>query len=557
MKKNNSIFLRAYNTLCSHPRIVTAAFFAVILFCGLFFAKDYGIGWDDTNEQEILNSNIKAYARLFYGEDSGKYAYFSEVTDIGESIERDHGTAAYYPFSALLCLINGRPDAPFRELYIFKHMYTFLIFAGGLFCMYLTVKRLTGRRLAAYFSAALLFFSPRFFAESTFNTKDIVLAALVLMTIWFGIRLTDTGKHRFAVGFAVCCAFAANTRIIGFWLAALTGVLYIATMCAKKSFRSYLPAVATSVLVFCFVYYIITPAAWENPVAQIKYTLDSSADFSRWSNRVLYMGELYSPVGNPLPRHYIPVMLALTMPPVTVLLMLWGVAASVRGIIRRGENAKHYAYVLTFMLLPLVFYFVKGSNVYNSWRHFYFIAGPLMILAGEGIRILLSMKKDVFRRIAAGVVSAQLVASGLVIALNHPYEYGYYNLIAGKNVHERYELDYWNVSAMNAMITLVDKCWDGETLYIQSNDYNSNDGLVKGYEMLPAEYREKLKFSDITRKGDGTYYLVNCMYNRIMQLNTEKNLGYNIEPYIDYDAVHDEVVSVECCGNKLMSIYKT
>lgn len=355
--------------LRSHPRISVLIFFSVIIFCGLFFAKDYGIGWDDINEQEILDSNMKPYVKILFGADSPEYAAYNNIAGISESVERDHGVAVYYAFSALVYLF-AREGLPFRSFYILKHMYTFLIFAGGLFCLYLTVKRLTGRRLPAYFSTALMFFSPRFFAESTFNTKDLVLTSLVLMSIWFAVRLADTAKHRYAAGFGIVCALATNTRIIGFWLAALAGILYIAVMCAKKSFRQYLPAAISTVLIFCAVYYIVTPAAWENPVAQLKYTIESSADFSRWANRVLYMGDIYSPVHNPLPPHYIPLMLALTTPPVTVLLMLWGIAASVIKIVRRSETAPYYLFILTFMAAPLMFYFIKGSNVYNSWRTF-------------------------------------------------------------------------------------------------------------------------------------------------------------------------------------------
>lgn len=178
-----------------------------------------------------------------------------------------------------------------------------------------------------------------------------------------------------------------------------------------------------------------------------------------------------------------------------------------------------------------------------------------MIMAGEGISVLISDMRTVVKRAAAGIISAQLLISVIGIALSHPYEYGYLNFFAGKNAHERYELDYWNVAAMNALMTLADQYYSGTALYVRAPDYNSNDGLVKGYYMLPDSYREKVHLASAEVKDGKTYILVNYMYQRIIQLNTERSYGYPIEPYRDYAAEMEALVTVESYGNKMMIIY--
>ena len=87
------------------PRWAVVLFFAAFLLFGLFTAADYGAPWDEQDEMDILRMNLWEYARAFGLDESafekraalGSDLTISVLTPISESIEQDHGIAAFYP----------------------------------------------------------------------------------------------------------------------------------------------------------------------------------------------------------------------------------------------------------------------------------------------------------------------------------------------------------------------------------------------------------------------------------------------------------------------------
>ena len=92
------------------PRWAVALFFAAFLLIGLFTAADYGPTWDEQDEMDILRMNLWEYSR-FFGLDESAYEKraanasgltISALTSISESIEQDHGIAAFYPMAGVV-----------------------------------------------------------------------------------------------------------------------------------------------------------------------------------------------------------------------------------------------------------------------------------------------------------------------------------------------------------------------------------------------------------------------------------------------------------------------
>lgn len=102
-------------------------------------------------------------------------------------------------------------------------------------------------------------------------------------------------------------------------------------------------------------------------------------------------------------------------------------------------------------LIPLGYVILSGTPVYNGWRHFYFAYMAILFLVAQGISWLLNkLKSPKIKKWLIVILSTYVffLATGIVIA--YPYEYAYYNVLAGKNVEERYELDYWDMSFKQA-----------------------------------------------------------------------------------------------------------
>ena len=103
------------------PRWAVCAFFAVFLALGLLTAADYGPSWDEQTEMDILRMNLWEYARVL-GLDESRFETLAArqgplsietLRPISQSIEQDHGTAAFYPFGwvVLDLSLTGRSKA--------------------------------------------------------------------------------------------------------------------------------------------------------------------------------------------------------------------------------------------------------------------------------------------------------------------------------------------------------------------------------------------------------------------------------------------------------------
>jgi len=476
-----------------------AVLFSLLTIVGLLTAGDYGLPLDGPSERVILQENIKEYYCLLFGEDSEKVQGYDAlgVQRITESIEMDHGQAAYYLAVPLFRLKNTDP-------YLFNvlwHMYTWLLFMIGVLAVYRIGRELGMNRFLAFCTALLLALSPRFFAEGHYNSKDVVLLSLSLWTIAEGVRFLKKQTVPRALLFALAGAMAANLRIIGFFVFGVMGITVIVTLAARRELRGKaLRNGLLAIVGFAAVYVLITPAFLVEPAKFVTHLISNSTAFSRWTGVVLFKGAVYDPTGGqPLPHSYLPTMIAVTVPEAVLALDVLGAVYAVRLCIKKDARRPVLIALMVLFILPVAYAVLARPLMYNGWRHFYFLYGPMIVMAGLGLVWLQTLLAGSRIGKIAGVGALALVFlwQGIGIACNHPYEYAYYNTLAG-DAQSEFELDYWELSTLNAMQQLA----AGEDrnpdlpLTLGSNDPLSLYSLKQSVQTLPNEIREEFTITD-------------------------------------------------------------
>lgn len=520
-----------------------ALFFAVLTAVGLVTSGDYGMPLDGPSEQVILQENLKEYACLLFGENSEQAQGYTAqgVQRITESIEMDHGQAAYYLAAPLLQLRSKNPSL-FNTLW---HMYTWLLFMLGVLAVYRIGRELGMNRLLACATALLLYLSPRFFAEGHYNNKDVVLLALSLWTIAEGIRFLKKPAVPRALLFALAGALAANLRIIGFFVFGVMGVTALIKLAARRELNGRaLGSGLLAIFGFLGIYGLITPAFLVEPAAFLSHLIHDSAAFSRWTGVVIFKGAVYDPTGGlPLPHSYLPTMIALTVPvAVLVLAALGGIYSVILCIKKDGRRPVLIALMLLFVV-PVAYAVLARPLMYNGWRHFYFLYGPMIVLAGMGLLWLQTLLAGShFGRIAgASALAAVFLWQGIGIVSNHPYEYAYYNELAGSDVQTDFELDYWELSTLNAMQQLADcETRNSELpLTLGGGDPMSLFSLNQCVEMLPNDIRGEFT---VTEDEAPPYVLSNITYAQI----------YSQSPGENYKVLF----TLESYGNVICTVYE-
>ena len=429
---------------------------ALFLLAGLALVDDYGVSWD-TKAQRLVAINTFNY--VLHGDPT-----------LLRTHDRFYGAAFEAPLLLLTERILGLEDP--RHVYLARHILTHLFFLIGGFCCYLLARRLSGDRLAALLVMALFLLSPRLYAHSFFNNKDLVFASAFVMALLVVSRAFDkdsVGAYRWC---GAAAGLLVNLRIMGVVLFAVV-LLFRAWAWFRAGDGVARRRVVATTGVFALwgglVLFISLPYLWEDPVGRFSeyWTVLSDPPFNR--HRILFRGQAFWAFsGAALPWDYMLHWFAISQPPVTLLLGLLGMGAlglAAGGVVRRGAGAgpgvawgavemRFGALLATCFALPLVAFILLRPNTLHGWRHFYFLHGPFCLLATfalMGLRQLpvRGLRKGWLGGTACALTAAGLGAAALEMAQIHPNQHLYFNFLADRKTPERlrgrYRMDYWDL----------------------------------------------------------------------------------------------------------------
>ncbi|MDD3214492.1 MAG: hypothetical protein PHY64_12500, partial [Eubacteriales bacterium] len=467
---------------------------------------------------------------------------------IADSEERDHGECAYYPVVALV----GDTGIAADTQMLLWHAYTWLWFMAGISALWLIVRRLGLSRLLSSVTALFLALSPRMFAQGHYNNKDIILLSLTLLTLWLALRLMENPGLLRALLFSLAGAAATNTKIIGLYIWGLCALfVLIWQVCHHKMTARVWGIALVTLLSYVGFYALLTPALWADPQGYVLYTLGNAASFSRWQNYVLFRGVRYHLKTTSLPRYYLPYMMLVTTPMWILALIAAGQLLAVdrfrREKARLFDNADSAALLLCTLLWlgPFLYVVLGHPTMYNGWRHFYFLYGPLLVLAAYGVhRIgqkLSALPSRLPARIGAGLLALCMAFTGGQMVLTHPYQYAYYNvLISGRDLPEYLELDYWNVSVLQTLRSLLARLDSEQAVTIAGAELWSQIGLEQNWKLLSLE--EQARLVVLSDASQAEYLLSNRTY---AALNDGWQLTINMQP----------IIEIQSLGTPLCTVY--
>ncbi len=509
-----------------HGRALAGLLFLLLAALGAARAPFASPGLDDGPERRILGINIRAYAELFGLEDAPFFAGLPGEA-VAADVERDHGQARLYPIWPVMNLLerSGRPGAASAALYAYCH----LLFLLGSFGVYAILYRLAYSRGAGLLGALLLWLSPRLYASSFYNTKDTALLSLCLITFWLGLRFIQQNDFSSCVWFGLAGALAANGRLLGAAAFGLAGLAYPALLTLQKRWSARaLWRGAAAIAAFGLFWFLLTPAAWAGPLEFLQYQLSATGSFdtARWNGWVLYRGAVYNALENPIPWHYIPWLILVTSPPlVLVLAAAWPALLALKN--KRGSagwrstEAVFTAMLGLFTALPVGYAMLRRPNLYNGWRHFYFVYGGILLYAALAAAQLWRLALAAPRRGRRAGALAVLLAAHLCYYGGFTARYGvnccgYFNLLAGPHPEERYEADYWNIGLRTVMEEMQRR--DPVFSAVPINPASQIRASWYGAQELLSPMAEGCEEVSWERRGRARYVVENTGYSAIQAL---------------------------------------
>ncbi|TAF72666.1 MAG: hypothetical protein EAZ53_15330 [Bacteroidetes bacterium] len=405
-----------------------------------------------------------------------------------------------------------------------RHFITFFIFFIGCIVLYkLLQKRYKNTKIALL---GCLFFicCPRFFAESFYNSKDVLLLSFHIIALYFLYLYIHSEKIKHLILFSLIASICIDIRIIGMIIPPIGAVV----LCIKylqnpnwKKFALHLGVLLVSTLVFTIIFW---PLLWEKPFKHFAEAYQTMSHIF-WAGKVLFMGTYYQVPEQSLPWYYVPVWIFVSTPILNSVLFL---IASIITIVSLFSNklTKKISNELVFdVLLIFLFLGIIGSviavngTIYDGWRHLYFTYAPVLILSVSGLNFIINYSaKKSHQYVVYFILSVSFLTTIIDMIRLHPYQNVYFNTLAGNNLRHDFELDYWRLSYLEGLKYIAKI--DGSKKIKVFIHGNTSVGL-----MLPKKDRERFECVNDTTLGC-KYLLANYRYHR--EYYAYKNKIYDI-----------------------------
>ena len=421
---------------------------AVTVIAGLTF-RDYGLGWDDYTHAEYADLLLRMFGSGF--RDTAALS-FANLYMYGGGFDM---------VAALLHKVIP------LELFETRRLVGAIVGVIGLAVTWRLGRRIGGP-LAGLASLLLLALCPIFYGHMFMNPKDAPFAVAMIILMLGLVRLAEEYPQpspRTILIVGLGAGLSLGCRVLG-GLALVYALLGFLPLFLEE-LRS--EGLRESVRRFAHVVYVLLPGLafgylvmgliWPWSIMKPGNPFEALTYFSHFFEKPwkeMFDGAIVSVPD--MPWSYLPTLFALQLPEVMLVLMAGAVVSTFAMLPRRDVPARRKTILLMLTLaatLPLAIAMVKRPALYNGIRHFVFVIPPMAVLGGVAFAFAMERLRAghrTWQRVLVATFCFGLALSLAEMIRLHPYQYTYFNHIAGtvRGADNRFMLDYWGLALKQA-----------------------------------------------------------------------------------------------------------
>lgn len=494
-------------------------FFSLYFITGIVICKDYGINWDDD------------YSR-YNGLTSWNYV-FNHNNELLHSSERYHGAAMEFLLIGVEKLFNLSDS---RDIFLAHHYVDFLFFFGAVVMFFAAAKIIFNSEKWALLACTMLVLSPRIFADSFFNSKDLSFLSAFVFAFYSLVLYIQKQSLSRILFHCTACAFAIDIRLLGIILIPISLFVILRFIVIEPQSRKknilfgflYLAFLAGFIILFW-------PILWDSPYYHFRNAYMEMKRYVVNPVTAFYFGQSID--SRKLPWHYIPVWVLITTPMMFSIFWTGGIIV----IIKRFLTAPllfirtHLIWTIIAALCigPVVMVIILRSVVYDGWRHLFFIYPFFILIAVLGLNVTYYNIQERLKRPAVFSFVLYLMMLLIIMINIHPYENTYFNFVALKifsPIEKQFEMDYWGLSYKAGLeyVLLANPNKDNIKISVPNEA-----GRLSRY-IIAKKDRERLEYVDYENSA---YYITNHRW--------------------DYRTIAGKAIyELRPLGSPIMSVYK-
>ena len=509
-----------------NSKIILFSLFIFFFLLSIYVYKDFGISIDEKFNREYGIINFK-YILNYFGTFHTNLFDFSDVINLLNYPDKFYGAFLEIINFAIVEILLEKRDLD--QIFFYRHILNHFLFLFSLVFFFNTLKTIFKEKKYAYLGVLILYSTPKIFAESFYNGKDLAFLSIFLIAFHFAVKCLKKIKIKNILLFCFFSAVAINLRITAIYLPFLL-ILFLYLDDKINFYKSLM------ILLTCFsIFFIITPFLWTNPINNFLEMFLNTINFKRMENfNIFYLGSNIE--AKFLPDSYLFISFASTTP--TIILILGSVAIIYlakriifriikiekliyNGKIWRGIKEKYLVFTFSIIFVPVFLYYVLDSIIYNGWRHFYFLYPFYVICTIFSINIIYSkLIKTSFKSLILILISLLLFENFFNLIRLHPNQYAFYNFFYEKNANKLFDVDYWGVGNADTLRKILEI--EKEKTIINVANSSFTDLQLSG-KILNIDQNKRFKF--IGQNYSNADYIFN---NFIHEINNHYNNKYKI-----------------------------
>ena len=532
--------MKVNNFFLKHNNYIVCIFFIILFAISWSQIEDYGVTLDD--QIYYLNGlNAYLYSKQLL------LSFFSHESNLEQLRSKIEGWPVVFEmFLIFICDIFKIEQI--EKVYLTAHRLNFIIFFSGLIIFYKLIQKRFNNIFFSLISVIFFILSPRIFAESFYNSRDIFFMSLFIFYTFSGYSFINNKNLSNSIIFAFFTALLINAKILGVIPFGIFCLLYLYNFTHTNKRFVQERGIILFYFLFCiFFIYIFWPFLWNNPFLNL---LSAFIDILKTHENLIiinhYFGNYMS--SDMMPWHYRLMWFVITTP-VSILILLFGglvvVSKKLLTVVNKSLdnnyqiNNKQFLDSFLFLVFFASFFVAAEFNKskFGGWRHLYYVYPIVIYFAIYFISFInISLLHIKFKFLIIFLVLSNLFYNLYWSIKNHPHQYIFFNFLSKNYSMKNFDLDWWGVSHKSSLE------------YILKNDTSTSIKVfAEGFTSLKDSYLylNKTDKSRVIITGfEDAKYVINNNKKRI-----RNNINLNTD---DFELFYQLNID----GGNVTSIYK-
>jgi hypothetical protein len=521
-------------------KLIVLIVFILIALTSIFNLKNFGVAQDEYFSRSFGFINLNYVGQKFIPEKTLKFKSDKNIPNLNNFEHNYYNGAIFDATLSFLELLFNIKDK--KNQFLLRHVFISCFFYLSLIFFYKVCNKIFTNWRISLCGVLILFLSPRIFADSFYNNKDILFMSSNIFSLFFFLEYIKYPKIRNAVLLSFFISLSICFRVMGILFPVIFFIFYILSNSnLKNNFYDLLKKTTIPILLSLLFTYSMWPYLWENPIQNFYYAFSEIKQYNHGGHN-LYFGNIIE--SNKTPWHYSLIWILISTPIMYIVLFFCGVFRSIQNNDYQKKLSNHnninivlYCSLL-IITLSLVLIILLNSTLYNGWRHLYFIYPFIIFVALFGLEfILIFFNKVKIKLFIIFIFIFSLLDVAIWMKHNNPYQYVFFNMLGKKIDPKNFDLDYWGLSYHQNLNYLLEN-----ENFSNAKIWNSSQTKLF-YSLFSLNEKNRNKFIEVTNIKDADYWITNYYMDKTI---------YDEKFFLKYDLVNSIVVD----GVIINSVFK-